>query len=363
MKALIALIVVAALAAAGYWYFRADAPKDGRPDRWGGGAAVVAVEPVSRHLFVRQVEAIGTARANESVTITAKLTDKVSQVNFDDGDQVEAGDVLVEMANQEQEALLAEARANLNDARQRLGRVRDLGKRGLAADSEVDQAEAAAKAAEARLDTVLARLQDRVVRAPFSGVLGFRQVSRGTLLSPGTPITTLDDVSVIKLDFTVPETLLSTVVPGSPVTAHSEAWGERSFEGTVRSVSSRVDPVTRAVEVRALIENEDGALRPGMLMTVLVATDQRESLAVRQGSLLQVSDQNYVFTVDEQNRAWRREVELGQRTYELAEVLGGLEEGELVVVEGLIQLRDGMQVELKEDPPTGQTLSAAAPGL
>ena len=363
MKTVIAIIVIALLGGLAYWYTRpAETAAGPQPGGFGDRRIVVSVEPVSQHEFVQEVEAIGTARANESVTITAKLTDKISQVNFEDGQQVEAGTVLIEMANEEQEALLAEARANLNDSLQRLSRVQDLGSRGLAATSEVDQAEAAAEAAKARLDTVMARLQDRLIRAPFTGVLGFRQVSRGTLLSPGTPITTLDDVSIIKLDFTVPETLLSTLQPGNDVIARSQAWPDREFEGTVRSISSRVDPVTRAVEVRAFINNDDGALRPGMLMTVSVATNRRQALAVRQGSLVQVSDRNYVYAVDQDSRAWRREVQLGQRTYDLAEVLSGLKAGELVVIEGLVNLRDGAQVQLKGDSRPQSAAGTTAAG-
>ncbi|MDJ0655600.1 MAG: efflux RND transporter periplasmic adaptor subunit [Xanthomonadales bacterium] len=359
MKTAITIIIVAALAAAGYWLLAGDTDPAAGSGSWGQrGPVLVVAEPARIEPFERIVEAIGTTQANESVTITANLSDTVRRINFDDGDFVEAGTVLVELTNEEEEAQLAEARANLDDANRQLQRVRDLGGRGLAADSEVDVAVSAADAARARLNSVEARLQDRLIKAPFSGVLGFREVSIGTLVTPGTAITTLDDLSVVKLDFTVPETLLARLRIGFSVKATSTAWDSRVFEGQISSISSRIDPVTRAVEVRALIDNSDESLRPGMLMTVNVITDRRDVLAVSEAAVIQRSAANYVFTIDDERRAWRRDVTLGQRTYGRVEILSGLEAGELVVTEGTMSLRDGASVRLQGESPA----TASSPG-
>src|SRR5262245_6974290 len=189
-------------------------PAGGPPGGFGGGgrpqaqAPLVTVGKVRRDSIFDVVEALGTAQANESVTLTAKVTDTVRRVNFEDGDYVDAGTVLIELTNQEEEALLAEARANLDDAESQLRRLTDLSGRGLTSASELDVARSRAGATQARLNSIVARLRDRLIQAPFSGVLGFRQVSPGTLLSPNTPITSIDDISVIKLDFTVPETFI-----------------------------------------------------------------------------------------------------------------------------------------------------------
>ena len=176
---------------------------------------LVTVGHARRDSIFDVVEALGTAQANESVTLTAKVTDTVRRVNFEDGDYVEAGTVLIELTNQEEEALLAEARANLDDAEAQLRRMDDLSGRGLTSASELDVARSRAGASRARLNSIVARLRDRLFQAPFSGLLGFRQVSPGTLLSPNTAITSIDDISVIKLDFTVPETFLGTMSPGA----------------------------------------------------------------------------------------------------------------------------------------------------
>lgn len=349
MKFLTAFIILAAIGAGGYyWYSNQEQAPSGRP-RGGGAAVLVVAVSVAPQPLQEMVEALGTAKANESVTLTAGLTDTVRRINFDDGDYVEAGTVLVELTSKEEEAQLAEARAELDEARRQLVRLEDLDNRGIAATSDVDMARSATAAAEARLNTVLARLEDRLIRAPFSGVLGFREVSPGTLLGPSDAITTIDDVSQIKLDFTVPEKFLAVMGPGRRIYASGASWGDREFEGVVSAVSSRVDPVTRAVVVRAIIPNEDRALRPGMLLTVRVVAEERISIVVPERSVVQVGNSSFVYVVGPDRRAHRREVQLGNRQLGIVEVLAGLEEGERVVTEGVIKLREGLLVQLAGD--------------
>ena len=340
-KIVIVLVVIGVLIGAYMLFGQVDKPA-GRP-RFGGPIQVTA-EPVARQPLVKAIEALGTARANESVTLTASLTETVRRVNFEDGNFVEAGTVLVELSNEEEEAQLAEARANLNEARRQLARLEDLGKRGIAATSDVDEARSLAEAADARLNTVIARLDDRLVRAPFSGVLGFREVSPGSLLMAGSAITTLDDVSQIKLDFTVPETILNQMKPGSKIFARSASWGDREFSGTVAAVGSRVDPVTRAVVVRALIPNEDRALRPGMLLTVRVVIEEKQALMLPERIIIQVAGNAFVYVIDSNNVAHKQAVQLGARQAGDVEIVSGVKEGDRIVTQGNIKLRDGAQV-------------------
>lgn len=353
------LVVVLALAiGGGVWYALRDdggarpAATSQGPGGFGGGPSdvpLVTVEAARREQLSQTVEAIGTAQANESVTVTAKVTDTVSAVDFEDGEYVEEGAILVQLTNQEEEALLAEAQANLEDAEHQLSRLEDLSEQGLAPRSELDNARYAAAAARARLDTVVARLRDRLIRAPFSGVLGFRQVSPGTLIQPTTAITTLDDISIIKLDFTVPETFLGELSPGSTVTAQSVSYPGREFEGVVRTVGSRVDPVTRAVTVRAHLPNEDRLLHPGMLLTVQLVTERRTALVVPESSVFQIQNRAYVYRVGADRIARQHEIQIGERRYGIVEVTAGLTEGDLVVSQGIVKLRDGARVRFDGD--------------
>lgn len=378
MKNAVLVVLAFALGGGAMWYFtngRSGAPVQApagaagaaRP-QGGFGAGrpqaqlpLVAVERVKRGRLYDVVEALGTALANESVTMTAKVTDTVRRVNFEDGDFVDAGTVLVELTNQEEEAALAEARANLDDAESQLRRLEDLSARGLTAASELDVARSRAAAVQARLNSVVARLRDRLIQAPFSGVLGFRQVSPGTMLSPNTPITSIDDISIIKLDFTVPETFIGAMAQNAKVVAKSVSFPGREFDGTVRTVGSRVDPVTRAVTVRAHIENEDRALRPGMLLTVEVVTGERDALVVPEGAVFQVQNRAYVYRADG-DVARQQQIEIGGRRFGVVEVLGGLDEGDLIVVEGIVKLREGARMRYDGAEAAISEHDAATPG-
>jgi len=352
VKIAIIILVTVGAAIGGYFFFNEQGgrPGGGRPPF--GGPVTVATEPAAREPLVKVIEALGTAKANESVTLTASLNETVRRINFEDGDFVEAGTILVELSNEEEEAQLAEARANLDEAQRQLARLKDLDEQGIAATSDVDEARAGAEAAEARLNSVIARLDDRLIRAPFSGMLGFREVSPGTLLMSGDAITTLDDVSQIKLDFTVPETVLNLMKPGGKIIARSASWGDREFTGIVRAVGSRVDPVTRAVVVRALIPNEDGALRPGMLLTVRVVTEEKLAFMVPERVVVQVGTKAFVYVVDDENVAHRQVVQLGTRQAGNVEIVSGVNEGDRIVTLGIIKLRDGAKVTFADEGTT-----------
>jgi membrane fusion protein, multidrug efflux system len=382
MKNAVLIVVAFVLGAGAVWLLtgRSDAP-NGAPQAAGGprggfggggpGAAgfggagqvpLVAAERVKRSELFDSVEALGTSQANESVIVSAKVTDTVRRVNFEDGDFADAGAVLVELTNQEEEALLAEARANLDDAQNALQRVEDLSERGLVAKSELDVARSRTAASQARLESIEARLSDRLIRAPFAGLLGFRQVSPGTLVTPSSTITSIDDISVIKLDFTVPETFLGAMQPNARVVAQSASYPNRMFEGTVRTVGSRVDPVTRAFTVRAHIPNGDRALRPGMLLTVEVVMKQRLALTIPENAVFQVQNRAYVYRLDGLV-ARQTQIEVGERRFGIVEVLAGLEEGDQIVSEGIVKLRDGITVRLAGSEPEVSERSDTAKGV
>ncbi|MEX2352988.1 MAG: efflux RND transporter periplasmic adaptor subunit, partial [Gammaproteobacteria bacterium] len=238
--------------------------------------------------------------------------------------------------------------ANLDEARRQLARQQDLGKQGLVAKSTIDEAATRAESAEARFNAITARMNERLIRAPFSGLLGFREISPGTLLNPNVPITTLDDISVIKLDFTIPEIFMGSVRPGFNIIARSDTWKDREFEGVINSIGSRIDPVTRAVTVRALIDNEDGLLKPGMLMTVKAITDVRQALVIPESAFTQIGSDTYVFLAGEDGLAHRRSIRIGARRIGYVEVTDGLNAGDMVIIEGGFKLQDKSPYRLKD---------------
>ncbi|MCH8347352.1 MAG: efflux RND transporter periplasmic adaptor subunit [Proteobacteria bacterium] len=304
----------------------------------------VVVQKVSPYLFADIIEAIGTARANESVTLTAQISDTVQKVHFTDGAEVEAGTILVTLTNAEELANVSGALASYTEARQQFERTKPLVGKGALSQASLDAATRTLDEATARLNAARARAGDYVITAPFAGLLGLRQVSPGTLVSPGTEITTLDDITIIKLDFSIPERFISILRPGQEIAAKAAAYPDMEFRGIVKTINSRVNPVTRAVAVRAEIDNRDRYLRPGMLLTVDLVSNLKEALSVPEKSLIPVGGSQFVFVVGEDNKVERIEIEVGRRYGNRVEVLSGLKAGDLIVISGLLRLGPGMAV-------------------
>jgi membrane fusion protein (multidrug efflux system) len=327
----------------------------------GGGAPTVLAVAAGTHTFTDGLQAIGTAQARESIVLTPKVADTIRRIRFESGDQVRAGQVLVEMSSVEQAADLAEVRAANLAAQEDLRRTQELFDRGFASQARLDSVQAAADAAAARLNAGGSRIADRTIRAPFAGVVGLRTASPGQYVRPGDQIGTLDDVSEIKLDFTVTETQIARVISGVELVARTSAYPDRTFTGTIANVDSRVDPGTRTVRVRAILPNQDGMLRPGMLMTVDVRSNPRQALAIPEIAILDQIDGAYVYRVVAREGGQAVDlvrIQTGQRSGGMAEVLSGLETGDQVITEGVQSVRPGQPVQIgaPQAPAEGATL-------
>jgi len=306
-----------------------------------GSPPGVIVAKVTAVDFPLAVEALGTARANESVEIRPQISETVTSIGFSEGQHVEAGHVLVELANTEARAAVAAARAELVDSEGQFRRARELFETKAVSAAELEQRSARRDADRAALDTARARLAFTVVRAPFAGRVGLRRVSLGSLVTPSSVITTLDDIETIKLDFDVPETGLSLLAEDLPILAKSAAWPEITFAGRVVSIDTRVDPVSRTVTVRALLPNEEERLRPGMFLTVTLLREDVTALMIPEQAIVPEQSRQFVFVVAEGGRVEKREVRSGRRRPGFVEVLSGLGEGEQVVAEGTQKVRPG----------------------
>lgn len=306
----------------------------------------VVVAAATRVPFPITVEAVGTARANESVEIRPQITETVTAIRFKEGQHVSAGDVLVELRSAEVRASVAAARAALAESESRYVRTKKLHEDNLISIAELEPAQAQRDRDFAALAAAEARLAETEIRAPFAGRLGLRRVSVGSLVTPSTIITTLDDTDVMKLDFDVPETAISRARTGLRVVAHSAAWPETSFTGRVISVDTRVDPVSRMVTVRALVPNPHDRLRPGMFMSVDLVRDDIVALVVPEAAIMPEQSRLFVLVVGEGNVVSKREVRIGRRRPGAVEVVEGLEEGDVVIVEGTQKARHGDTVEV-----------------
>jgi membrane fusion protein, multidrug efflux system len=306
-----------------------------------------------------RVEALGTTRGSESVEITSDVVEKVVEIRFEDGQVVSAGDVLVVLDKTEEEADLRAAEALLEEARVAFGRIERLTSRDVAALAERDARQAALRTAEAQVAVAGARIQARMIRAPFDGVVGLREVSLGALVRPGDVITTLDMLDPIRVDFTVPSTHLDALRPGLPVEARVQALAGRAFEGEILSVGTRVDPVTRSVPVRAAVANPGPPhlLRPGLLMSVFIDKEPREAVVVPEEAIVPRGAETFVLVVGEGDVVARRPVRTGLRRPGTVEITSGLTAGERVITHGVDTARPGEPVRVRATQAPGQPLA------
>lgn len=327
----------------------ASKPAGGTAQGGGGPVVPVVATAVRTEKLSLEVEALGTAKASESVDITAKVSNLVTAIRFDEGQQVRRGQVLVELDGEQARADLAVANAALTESASQLKRSRELHATKILSDQQIEQIEATHAANQARVAAARSRVNDTLISAPFDGRVGLRRVSVGSLVAPGTVITTLDDTRTIKLDFTVPERVVAAMRTGLELEATSIAFPGEVFAGRVDSVDSRVDPATRSVTVRAVVPNAQGLLKPGMFMNVRLSRGEADVLVVPEEALVPEQGDVFVYVVQD-GTATKRKVSSGERTIGSVQVTDGLQAGELVVTEGTQKLRDGASVKLVDSP-------------
>ena len=313
----------------------------------GRGAVPVAVQQISQRTMGDVITALGTAQSREGVVITSQQTGLIKQLHFRDGQMVRADDLLVTLHDDEERAKLREAEAKLADNRSQLERLQNLTSGSAVSKSMLEEKAYAVQVAEAQLQVARAALDKRYIRAPFSGVLGARQVSPGALVTVGTPITTLDNLSTVKVEFTVPEMQAGNIEPGLTLAATSAAYPGEKFKGKLTHVDTRINPATRTLNLLAEIDNSERRLKPGMLIDIRITQDKSEVLAVPEGALISLARQHYVFVVGEDNIARQKQIVIGKRRIGYAEVLEGLQLGETVIVEGTHKVRDGQPVQIQ----------------
>lgn len=314
----------------------------------GGAPVAVVTKRVALQSFTDRFTALGTARANESIEVTARTTSVVTKINFREGQRVRTGDVLLELDSRQEGADLSLAEAQLKQAENQYERSRTLAVSQAVSAADLDQLEANVLVARAQVRGARARLDRLVIRAPFAGTVGLRKASLGDLVGPDTVMTTLDDTSVIKLEFGIPENFVGDLRTGMTITADSTVYPDRSFHGAVASIDSRVDAVTRAVTVIATVPNGEGLLKPGMFLTVALEKKRDNVLLIPEEALVPREGRQYVFVV-ENGKSMEREVVLGGRAPGLAEIRSGLESGAQVITEGTQRVRTGGAVQVTPD--------------
>ncbi|MGO1396612.1 MAG: efflux RND transporter periplasmic adaptor subunit [Halomonas sp.] len=295
------------------------------------------------------LEALGTLSAEESVTLSATVTEIVGEINFRDGEQVAKGQLLIRLEDAEEQAQLRASQALREERRNASDRASQLQERNLAARADVEDSRSRLRQADADIQAIEARLANYQIEAPFSGRVGFRNISVGALVTPGMDLVTLDKLDVMKLDFSIPEVFLGRLTPGLMLNATTAAFPDDLFSGEIATIGTRVDPVTRSVNVRAEFDNADGRLRPGMLMEVIVQQHVRDTIVIPEAAIEPSGDRHFVMLIEQRNgttRLAQREVKIGERRNGEVEILEGLAADDLLVFHGLQLARDEQEARL-----------------
>ena len=306
--------------------------------------------------FETVVEAVGSTHARRSIEITPLASGRVTEIAIRAGAWVKAGDVLLRLDDDIQRADLSEAEAQLSQAQSALDRARTLKKNRVVAASAVDKLIAARTVAEADRARAARRLSDRTVIAPFAGIVGFTEVEQGARIENGIRVATLDDLSMVDIEFWLSEDLFGTVAAGRRIVANAAAFPDRTFTGAIDSIASRVDPVSRAFRVRARVANPDFALPAGMFMHLSVVLDMRQALTVPEEAIVIDGGRTVAFAVIERegkSRVEQRVVALGKRTFGHVEVRDGLAAGDDVIIRGVQKVRDGRWVRVRPSGAAG----------
>ncbi|MGJ8691188.1 MAG: efflux RND transporter periplasmic adaptor subunit [Thalassotalea sp.] len=314
-----------------------------KPAKKSASPTKVVVQTVQKQEFKDLIEALGTTKANEEVTLYSQYSARVKDLHFEGGDTVKVGQLLVSLNGDEEEAEVKELQVNLAEAKRKLTRLKNLQKTKSASLSEVDEQTGQVDAIKAQLEQALAKLAKYKISAPFNGILGNRNISVGTYLSSQTPITTIDDISIIKVDFTLPEKDLTKIKLGQKIEATNIAYGNKVFIGQVMNIDTRLNPVTRSISVRAHINNDNSKLKPGMLLTIHLLRSIDETILIDERALIPKEDKQWVYVVDN-NVVKAIAVTIGRRRSGIVEILAGLEINQQVIIEGALKVRDGAVV-------------------
>ena len=316
-------------------------PKSGKR-----GPQVVSIysEVVDYHEISQHISLIGKLQSDQFVSIATEVSGKVSQINVRANQKVKEGQLLFKLDETKAQAELLEAQAYLADQQRQLREHQRLIKSNTVTQSALDAQTSLVDIAKARLISTQKDVDYHSLKAPFAGTIGLLDFSRGQMVSVGTELLTLDDLSIMELDLQVPERYLSMLAVGMKVKATNRAWPDSQFIGELTAIDSRVNEDTLNQRIRVQFDNKDNRLKPGMMMSAEIVFPAISSPIVPVQALQYAGTKRFVYRVTEDNKAQRTEVTLGGRINDSVLIESGIEVGERIVVQGLVNMSDGVKV-------------------
>jgi membrane fusion protein, multidrug efflux system len=346
---LVGLILVIG-GAIGAWYWYQNYANSGAEQQAPAAAAQAFATPVEAAIvkqqeLVRRIVAVGNLLANEEVILRPEIEGRVEKIHFNEGQQVNKGQLLVSLDDAIYRAELNQADARLALSEANIKRVRELRAKGLSNQQEQDQAVSQLGVDKAAQKLARTRLNYMTLYAPFNGVIGLRGISEGDYLSRGQDIVSIVNSNPIKLEFRVPEVFIAQVHNGQSVNVSVDAYDGESFTGEVYAIAPEIDINGRNFTVRALINNDDTRLKPGLFAQVeLVLERKPDALLIPEQALMPAGDKQYVYRIED-GKAVRAEVTTGEREDAMVEITSGLAAGEQIVTAGQMKIMDGSMVQ------------------
>lgn len=308
-------------------------------------AVPVEVETAKSDSVRDEIEVVGDIKADESVVIRPEIAGQIKEIHFEEGQGVDEGALLFSMDDEILSAELDDASAALELAKRNFDRSKQLYSRQVGTERTRDEALASMQSGEAKAALARARLSKTKIHAPFSGIVGFREVSVGAYVSAGTDLVRLVKIDPVEIDFRVPERFLPVLAEGQQITARVDALPDREFDGEVFALDNVVDINGRSIRVRARVPNPDGVLRPGMFARVNLTTElRRNAVIVPEGAIVPTLEGEYVYRVVD-GKAERTDVTIGRRMTGEVEIVEGLSEGDTVIVAGQQKVQEGAAVQ------------------
>ncbi|WP_372882112.1 efflux RND transporter periplasmic adaptor subunit [Psychromonas sp.] len=323
-------------------------------------AIPVHTASVAYHQVAQSVSLIGKLQSQQFVNIATEVSGKVKAIHVSANQEVNKGQLLFQLDDAQAQAALLEATAYLSDEKRKLREFAKLVKSNAVTQTALDGQSAAVNIAQARVNAAQAAVDRHYIKAPFAGTIGLLDFSPGKMVSVGNELLTLDNLTQMRLDLQVPDRYLSVLAKGMPVSAGNRAWPDTVFNGELIAIDSRINQDTLSLRVRVQFTNPDNKLKPGMMMSAEITFPAINAPVIPVQALEYSGTKRYVYRVNEKGIAKRTEVILGARIENLVLIEKGLEIGDKIVVQGMVNMRDGIKVkDLIQSKPLDNTASQA----